>query len=260
MSACSICWPRVRRPASIDWRKRAPMSILTFEFRGHSPQEASVSLSVSSSPAHGPAQRLDSRRGACVLIAVKERALSKTRLAEALSPPERIELVRSMLAAVLSAAGSAQTVNQVVVISPERDCIPAEVPVLADTGESLNGALMHAHAMLRKFGCREVVILPADLPKISHAEIDALVRAGRAGGFAIASDSAGVGTNALCLVCTAPFRFQFGLDSRRLHLREAQRMGLRPQVVRLPGLEFDVDSPTDLNLLDAQVWLARLRA
>jgi 2-phospho-L-lactate guanylyltransferase len=215
-----------------------------------------VSLSVSRSLT----QRLDRPRGACVLIAVKERARSKTRLAEALSPPARIELVRSMLAAVLSAAGSAQTVHQIVVISPERDCIPAEVPVIADAGESLNGALMQAHAMLRKFGCREVVILPADLPKVSHAEIDALVRAGHAGGFAIAPDSAGVGTNALCLVGTAPFRFQFGLDSRRLHLQEAQRMGLRPQVVHLPGLEFDVDSPTDLNLLDAQAWLARLRA
>ena len=205
-------------------------------------------------------QRLDRRRGACVLIAVKERARSKTRLAEALSPRARIELVRSMLAAVLSAAENAQTVSQVVVISPERDCIPAEVPVLADTGESLNSALMQAHPVVREFGCREVVILPADLPEISGAEIDALVRAGRAGGFAIAPDSAGVGTNALCLVATAPFRFQFGLDSRRLHLQEAQRMGLSPQVVRLPGLEFDVDSPADLNLLEAQPWLARFRA
>ncbi len=231
-----------------------------------------MSFSVSSTLAHNLAhnlapdlahdleQRLDRQRGACVLIAVKERALSKTRLAEALSPQARIELVRSMLTAVLSAAASAQTVRQVIVMSPERDCIPAEVPVLADTGESLNGALMQAHAVLREFGCREVVILPADLPKISGTEIDALVRAGRAGGFAIAPDAAGVGTNALCLVSPAPFRFQFGLDSRRLHLQEAQRMGLSPQVVRLPGLEFDVDSPADLNLLDAQPWHARLRA
>ena len=215
-----------------------------------------MSLSVSGSLP----RRLDRRSGACALIAVKERARGKMRLADALSPPARIELVRSMLAAVLSAAGSAQTVHQIVVISPERDCVPAEVPVLADTGESLNGALLQAHAMLGRFGCREVVILPADLPNISPAEIDALVRAGRAGGFAMASDSAGVGTNALCLVGTAPFRFQFGLDSRRLHVQEALRVGLRPQVVSLPGLEFDVDSPTDLNRLDAQAWLARLRA
>jgi 2-phospho-L-lactate guanylyltransferase len=219
-----------------------------------------MTLSVSGTLMQRLAERPGRQRGACVLIAVKERARAKTRLAEVLSPQARIELVRSMLAAVLSAAESAQTVHQVIVISPERDCIPAEIPVLADTGESLNGALMQAHAVLREFDCREVVILPADLPNISGAEIDTLVRAGRAGGFAIAPDTAGVGTNALCLVSPAPFQFQFGLDSRRLHLQEAQRMGLSAQEVHLPGLELDVDSPADLNLLDAEPWLTRLRA
>lgn len=165
-----------------------------------------------------------------------------------------------MLTAVLTAAGSAQTVHQVMVVSPERDSVPAEVPVLADTGESLNSALLQAHTLLREFGCREVVVLPADLPKITAAEIDDLVRAGRAGGFAIAPDAAGTGTNALFLASALPFHFQFGPHSRQLHLQEAHRMGWSPQVVRHPGLEFDLDLPADLNLLEGQPWLARLRA
>ncbi len=205
-------------------------------------------------------RRIDRWRGACALIAIKERARSKTRLAEALAPSARIELVRSMLAAVLSAAGAAQTVRQIIVVSPERDSVPTEIPVLADTGKCLNSALTQAHRLLRELGCREVVILPADLPKITAAEIDDLVRAGRTGGFAIAPDTAGVGTNALCLVSELPFCFQFGLGSQRLHLQEAQRTGLSPQVVRLPGLEFDVDSPADLDGLDEERWLARLQA
>ena len=203
---------------------------------------------------------LTRRRGACALIAIKARAQCKTRLAEVLTPSERIDLVRSMLTSVLAAAGNASTVHQVIVISPERDTVPAEVPVLADTGESLNSALVQAHTVLREFGCQEVVVLPADLPRITSAEIDELVRAGRAGGFAIATDAAGVGTNALCLVATEAFRFQFGPDSRRLHLQEAQRLGANPQTLHLPGLEFDVDSPADLDLLDGQRWLTRLRA
>jgi len=207
-----------------------------------------------------PTRMLDERRGACALIAIKERSRCKTRLAQALAPLARIQLVRSMLAAVLSAAGSAQTVRQIIVVSPERDSVPAQVPVLADTGECLNGALTQAHRVLREFGCREVVILPADLPNITAAEIDGLVRAGRSGGFAIAPDTAGVGTNALCLASPHPFRFQFGLGSRRLHFKEAEREGLSPQVVRLPGLEFDVDAPADLDRLDQQRWLACLRA
>ena len=203
---------------------------------------------------------LTRRRGACALIAIKERARCKTRLADVLRPPERIDLVRSMLTAVLAAAGNAQTVHQVIVISPERDTVPAEIPVLADTGESLNTALVQAHTMVREFGCHEIVVLPADLPLITSAEIDELVRAARSGGFAMATDAAGVGTNALCLMSTQPFRFQFGPDSRRLHLQEAQRLGSSPQVVHLGGLEFDVDSSADLGLLDGQKWLTRLRA
>ena len=203
---------------------------------------------------------LTRRRGACALIAIKERARCKTRLADVLKPPERIDLVRSMLTAVLAAAGNAQTVHQVIVISPERDTVPAEIPVLADTGESLNTALVQAHTMVREFGCHEIVVLPADLPLITSAEIDELVRAARAGGFAMATDAAGIGTNALCLMSTQPFRFQFGPDSRRLHLQEAQRLGSSPQVVHLAGLEFDVDSSADLDLLDGQKWLTRLRA
>ena len=204
--------------------------------------------------------RLDQRRGACALIAIKERLRCKTRLAEALAPQARVQLVRSMLAAVLSAAGGARTVRHIIVVSPERDSVPAEIPVLADSGECLNSALTQAHRVLREFGCREVVILPADLPTITAADIDGLTHAGRIGGFAIAPDTAGSGTNALCLVSAQAFRFQFGLGSQRLHLREAERMGLSPQVVRLPGLQFDVDSPADLSRLEGQPWAARRRA
>ncbi len=204
-------------------------------------------------PTHWPEQR----RGACVLIAIKERSRCKTRLAQTLAPAARVALVRSMLSTVLAAAAGAQTVRQIMVVSPERDAVPAQIPVLADSGESLNGALMQAHRMLLEFGCREVVILPADLPMISAADIDGLVRAARGGGFAIAPDTADVGTNALCLASAQPFQFQFGADSKRLHLEEAMRSGLSPQVVHLPGLQFDVDSPADLIRLDEQRWLAQ---
>ena len=114
--------------------------------------------------------------------------------------------------------------------------------------------------MLLDFGYREVLILPADLPTIAAADIDGLTHAGGIGGFAIAPDTAGSGTNALCLASAQPFRFQFGLGSRHLHLQEAERMGLSPQVVHLPGLQFDVDSPADLSRLDGQPWLARRTA
>lgn len=196
--------------------------------------------------------RLDQRRGACVMIAIKERARCKTRLAQSLGPAARIELVRAMFTAVLSAAQAARTVRQIIVVSPERDTIPAQIPVIADTGESLNVALTQAHRVLLEFGCQEAVVLPSDLPNITAAEIDALVRAGRRGGFAVAPDTHGQGTNGLCLGSSRHFRFQFGEGSQQAHVQEAMRMGLTPRIIRLPGLEFDVDSIADLVQLDRQ--------
>jgi 2-phospho-L-lactate guanylyltransferase len=202
-------------------------------------------------------RRQDQRHGACAVVAINERLRCKSRLAEVLAPAARLELVRSMLSAVLTAATGAQMLRHILVVSPERDTVPAQIPVLADTGQSLNAALTQAHGAALGCGCREVVILPADLPTIAAADIDALVQAGRGGGFAIASDAAGAGTNALCLVTAQPFDFQFGVDSKRLHLEEAVRLGLRPRVISRPGLEFDVDSRADLIRLEELRWLAR---
>jgi 2-phospho-L-lactate guanylyltransferase len=205
-------------------------------------------------------RRQGGRQGACVLVAIKARAHCKTRLAPALSPAARLHLVRSMLGGVLSAAQAARTVGEVVVVSPERDSVAAEIPVLNDAGECLNGALTEAHRVLRESGCREVVVLPADLPTISARDIDALVRAGRSGGFALAPDTNGSGTNALCLASAQTFGFHFGANSRVLHLEEARRLGLSPAVVRRAGLEFDVDSPADLARLERQPWRALRQA
>ncbi|HEY1899306.1 MAG TPA: 2-phospho-L-lactate guanylyltransferase [Steroidobacteraceae bacterium] len=213
--------------------------------------------SILSSPWH---QRIDRRPGACALVAIKTRTHCKTRLAEVLAPAARLQLVRAMLEAVLTAARAAQLLRQIVVVSPERDCVAGEIPVLADGGGSLNEALSAAQLTLREFGCRELVVLPADLPHVTGAEIDSLVRAGRMGGFAIAPDAAAVGTNALYLHTARPFRFQFGPDSRRLHLQEARSLGLTPQSVQLAGLEFDVDCPADLHRLEEQPWRARHQA
>jgi 2-phospho-L-lactate/phosphoenolpyruvate guanylyltransferase len=196
----------------------------------------------------------------CALIAIKTRAQCKSRLAEVLAPSARLQLVRGMLEAVLAAARGAQTLRQILVVSPERDCVSADIPVLADTGGGLNGALSAAQLALHEFGCHELVVLPADLPLVTAADIDDLVRSGRPGGFAIAPDAAGVGTNALYLNSSQPFRFRFGPDSARLHLEQARAMGLHPQVVQLAGLEFDVDGPDDVRRLEEPAWRTRLQA
>lgn len=204
-------------------------------------------------------QRLDRRLGCCALIAVKQRVQCKSRLSPQLSITSRVELVRSMLTQVISAARGAQTVRQVFVVSPERDTVPDDIPVLADSGRGLNAALTQAHRALLELGVRELLVLHADLPQVGSAEIDQLVRAGRAAGFAIAPDTADSGSNALCLATGQVFQFQFGDDSKRRHLEEAHRLGLRANIIRLPGLQFDVDTAADLRRLEEGPWAAQQR-
>lgn len=196
--------------------------------------------------------------GPCwALVPVKTRGLCKSRLAGRLGAGDRLSLVRSMLERALAALRDAALVDRIAVVSPERDTIPADILVLDDPGGGLNPALEAGREALLGRGATELVVLPADLPFVTPAEIDALIESGRRGGFALATDAAGTGTNALYVRPPVPFRFQFGPGSRYLHMNEAARVGLGAQLLHLRGLEFDVDGPADLGELLARD--ARLR-
>lgn len=185
------------------------------------------------------------------VVPVKARVECKSRLAGRLGDEARLALVRRMLEQVLGALGTAPSIDRIAVVSPERDTVPPEIPLLGDAGRGLNEALQDAARTLAGEGAGELVVLPADLPLVTAGDIEALVREGRRSGFAIASDAPGSGTNALYLGPATGFRFRFGPGSRRRHVAEALRLGLRPAIVRARGLEFDVDSIDDLARLEA---------
>lgn len=184
--------------------------------------------------------------GCCALIAVKARTAGKSRLADQLAPAARLDVVRAMLAGVIEAARGARSIGHVVVVSPERDQVPDAIPVLADAGCGLNAALKGARHNLARFGFRRLLILPGDLPYLRAEDVDALVGAGRVGGCALAPDRHGSGTNGLYLDDLPGFRFAFGPGSRARHEAEAQRLGRAAALLQRPGLEFDVDQPSDL--------------
>jgi 2-phospho-L-lactate guanylyltransferase len=194
------------------------------------------------------------QRGCVALIAIKRRVQCKTRLAGVLELGQRLALVRNMLGHVIDQCRQARLISQVAVLSPERDEVPADITVLADNGDGLNAALSQAHQSLQQLGVREWLVLPADLPGASAAEIDAVVAAGRASGCALAADAAGRGTNALYVRLQPGFSYCFGADSFASHRQAAARLGLDAATLQLPGLALDVDTPSDLFKLDARLW------
>ena len=117
-----------------------------------------------------------------------------------------------------------------------------------DAGLGLNVAVQAAMAGLR---AEAVLVLPADLPCLTPADILALARAGQSG-FAIAPSRDGDGSNAVLTAppgCVAP---AYGPASFRRHLRAARLAGLRPRIFHAPGLALDIDTPADLALAAAR--------
>jgi 2-phospho-L-lactate guanylyltransferase len=186
------------------------------------------------------------------LVPIKRRTACKQRLAGQLQRLERLQLVRQMLANVIDAVMRSRRVDALAFVSEERDTIPAGIPVLADPGAGLDRALDAARVELLARGADELVVLHADLPAVTRADIDRLVESGRRAGCAVAPDRTGSGTNALWLPALTSFRFQFGPGSRLRHVAEAERLGLTPALVSVPGLAFDVDGSGDLEELRAR--------
>ncbi|MGH8327119.1 MAG: 7,8-didemethyl-8-hydroxy-5-deazariboflavin synthase CofG, partial [Steroidobacteraceae bacterium] len=193
------------------------------------------------------------------LTAVKSRASGKSRLADELPQARRRLLIESMLSHVLDTLRATPEVDQVALVSPEREERP-ETVAFVDEGGGLNSALADAARQAAARGATRLVILHADLPRVRPEEVTALIEQAGTSGVAIAPDHRGTGTNALCLPLPLPLELGFGPGSFERHLREAAARGLTPAVVRLPGLAFDLDELDDLHSYEDVERLERLDA
>jgi 2-phospho-L-lactate guanylyltransferase len=197
---------------------------------------------------------------AAIVIPIRSLSDGKTRLSPVLDPAARAALTREMLHRVVRAALGAVSRAEVVVISPDPDALaevgriePAIRLVRQDPlRPGLNPALEQAAQEVRELGVSTALILPADLPLISSADIDNLLR--RDAPVVIAPDRHRTGTNALMVRLDAfgePFVFQFGEGSFGKHQDEAARLGVDATTAMALGTSFDLDTPEDLERLDA---------
>lgn len=151
-----------------------------------------------------------------------------------------------MFAHVLEAARDCSLIDQIAVVTPEPQLVPADVVTLPDAGRGLNDALRQSLHALWNCGAERTAILLADLPFLTSGEISTLITASGPTGLALAPDRHGQGTNAVCLAGSIDLEMQFGPDSFARHLASANSLAVDAAVVRLPGLSYDVDEPADL--------------
>lgn len=192
-------------------------------------------------------------------IIVPHRGLehAKTRLAAVLEPAERADLAERLLRHVLEAA--VETGDEVVVISPDAALeglvIGSGARLTVQHGLGLNAGLREARTEAMSDGVTRLAVIHGDLPELTGQDVAALLDAvvGEGPAVAIAPDRAERGTNGLALSPPDVIPFRFGVDSFAAHRGAAAQSGARTVIVERPGLEFDVDTPSDLA-----AWLARV--
>ena len=178
----------------------------------------------------------------------------KTRLASILTGDQRATLLRKTASRVVCTLAASQIVDTVLVVSPERDVLDwardmgKRILPLQQSGEQpgLNGAIDAARTWAVDRDADALLSLFADLPLLSTHDIRALVR--EQAPVVLGSDRRGEGTNAMLLRLGGAgeaFRFAFGTNSLERHLAEAARVGVDAQIVRAPGVGFDLDTPSD---------------
>lgn len=191
-----------------------------------------------------------------IVIPSRGLASGKLRLADRLTPAARERLNGWFLARTMATACRAVPPERVCVVSPDAgvrrfaESLGTRA-VVEPAGIGLNGALALACASLREDAATRVLVLPVDLPLVTDSGLRRLVRqavlALRGDAVLIASDHAGLGTNALAVPLDVPFEFAFGADSLARHYEEAARHGLGVSRVATREFSFDVDLPEHLD-------------
>ena len=184
-----------------------------------------------------------------VLAVVPVRSLreGKSRLSGVLSPRRRAQLMEEMLGRVLAALRAASRIDEVWVVTPEESLeLASGVGLLHDHGLGLNSAVELAVQHLSE-RCGALVVVAADTPQVTPAEIDRLVERAQDLEVGVVPDRHGTGTNALWLRLPTRLKPQYGVNSAVAHLNAARRLGLAAARIEVSGLSQDVDVPEDLD-------------
>jgi 2-phospho-L-lactate guanylyltransferase len=190
-------------------------------------------------------------------VPVKDLVTAKQRLVAALAPPQRQALARAMLGDVLRALAAAR-VGPIWVVTREPEAAALAraggVEVLTEAeNRGHTAAVAAAQAEAGRRGAQAFLTLPGDVPCVRPAEIVALAGAATAPRAAVFVPSrSGLGTNGAALAPPDAMPLTFGEPSFANHLATARRHALEPQVLHLPGLSLDIDTPDDLLMLRAQ--------
>jgi 2-phospho-L-lactate guanylyltransferase len=174
----------------------------------------------------------------------------------AVVPMKSIELAKGRLSTVLDGAGrralAQKMLDHVLGVLREAGLSSVRVASGADGTGDLNADVTRAARLVQAEGATHLLLVMADLPYLSAADIAALIEAGRDNAVVIAEAKDG-GTNAMLLTPPTVLDFAFATHrpSATFHAESARKAGHEPVILRRPGLARDIDTPADLAALVA---------
>ena len=183
---------------------------------------------------------------------------AKTRLGEALDAEERRDLVNGFLARTVVAAVAVDRLDDVLVVSPDREVLRHAADLGARTlrqrSRGLNAGLREGRTDVVAGGAEAILVLPIDLPFVTAqtvgAVVEQLAQPKPTTAVILVPDRHGKGTNVLGLRPPTAIEFTFGRDSRRVHRAAAETAGAA--YVELGGpLTIDLDTAEDLVFVES---------
>jgi len=155
-----------------------------------------------------------------------------------------------MLRHVVTTLAASPGIDEVSVLTGMNISIPQGCARISDSDFELNAAVARAARELRARGRADtLLIVHADLPFVTPADIDILVAACREEAVVAASDWTGTGTNALAFPLARDVTPRYGPASLAAHREEARAVNLPFVLVRRSGLAEDIDEPAQLEWL-----------
>jgi 2-phospho-L-lactate guanylyltransferase len=184
--------------------------------------------------------------GPVTVIPVNRLDRAKGRLADLLSVEERASLQLHTLKTVVAAVRGAGLEPRVLTAD---ETIARELPGVEVVPEqaALSGLNAQLETAIR--GLQEVLILHADLPLASGAEVRSLVESAPHGLSVTMVRSPDGGTNAMLLRPPGRFALAYGPDSHAKHSSAAEAAGMSVTTVDSPALSLDLDTRADVAAL-----------
>jgi 2-phospho-L-lactate/phosphoenolpyruvate guanylyltransferase len=203
------------------------------------------------------------RRNIHAVVPVKDTNEAKQRLATVLSRARRQELALAMLEDVLAALAVVTELASILVVTVD----PAAAEIAVRYGahvmregarEGHTGAVAAAALRLAN---ESMLALPGDIPLLQPNDVRQLLSGHRSDrAFTIVPARDLRGSNAVICSPAAAVPLRFGSDSFYPHLDAARSCGIEPEVVRLPRIALDIDTPEDLALFLRTPASTRARA